>query len=179
MGLIDTDYFRRMPLGAKAIEQLPLEVLSEYIETASEAIEDYLDMKVKAHTVTERIVGNREYTLILDSYPITGLVSVSYDGYSGDVGTHSNTDFLIHQQAGIIEWIDKMQVFRGDRVYTVVYTAGYSEVPRPIQFATALQTVQLLRPMFGGPQANTPEGVPFADEQIVSLLERYRRKRLS
>jgi hypothetical protein len=33
--------------------------------------------------------------------------------------------------------------------------------------------------MYGGTQSDSPVGTPFADEQIVSLLERYRRKRLS
>jgi hypothetical protein len=61
----------------------------------------------------------------------------------------------------------------------VSYTAGYETVPNPIKRAVALQTVQLLRPMYGGPQLDTPEIVPFADEMIVNLLERYRRKRLS
>lgn len=179
MALIDTDYFRRLPLGQKAIDQLPLEDLQEYINTASDYVEDYLDHKILEHTVIQRIPGKREYTLILDEYPIVSLDDVSYDGYAGDVGTHATTDFLVHTDAGIIEWIDKNYVFRGDRVYIVEYTAGYAEVPTPIKFATALQTVQLLRPMYGGITSQEAQGVPFADEQIVSLLERYRRKRLS
>lgn len=179
MALITTDYFRSLPLGQKAIDQLPLEDLQEFINTASDYVEDYLDRKIQIHTVIERKLGNREYVFILDDTPIQSLVSVSYDGYSGDVGIHSPADFLIHKEAGMIEWIDKSYVFRGDRVYTIEYTAGYPTVPNPVKFATALQTVQLLRPMYGGTQAESPTGTPFADEQIVSLLERYRRKRLS
>ena len=52
-------------------------------------------------------------------------------------------------------------------------------MPGPIQRATALQTVQLLRPAYGGPTDTGGEIVPFADELIVSLLEKYRRKRIS
>lgn len=178
MALIDIDYFRQMPLGQKALDQLPAEVIQEYIQTASDYVEDYLDHKIQLHTVTERIVGKREFTLILDEYPIVALLDVSYDGYSGDVGTHATSDFLIHSEAGVIEWINKNYNFRGDRIYTVQYTAGYATVPTPIKLATALQTVQLTRPMYGG-VSEEPTGVPFADETIVSLLERYRRKRLS
>jgi hypothetical protein len=179
MALIDTDYFRSLPLGQKAVEQLPIENLAEFIQTASDYIEDYLDQKIQLHTTIERKLGNREYVMILDDYPIQSLVNVGFDGYTGDVGTHATSDFLIHSASGMIEWIDKMYVFRGDRVYTIEYTAGYDEVPSPIKMATALQTVQLLRPMYGGTQSDSPVGTPFADEQIVSLLERYRRKRLS
>lgn len=179
MALIDIDYFRSLPLGSKALDQMPAEDLTEYIQTASDYVEDYLDHKVQIHSVTQRILGKREYVLILDEFPIVSLTSVTYDGYAGDVGTHAISDFLIHKEAGMIEWIDKNYVFRGDRVYTVSYTAGYPEVPRPIKMAVAYQTVQLLRPMYGGAQAEVAEGVPFADEMIVSLLEKYRRKRLS
>jgi hypothetical protein len=180
MALIDTDYFRRLPLGSKALDQMPLEDLQEYLDTASDYVEDYLDHKVAIHTVTERLVGKREYTMILDEYPIVSLTSVTYDGYPGDsVGTHSTSDFLIHKEAGVLEWSDKTQNWRGDRIYTITYTAGYATIPNPIKMAVAYQAVQLLRPMYGGAQAEVAEGVPFADEMIVSLLEKYRRKRLS
>jgi hypothetical protein len=179
MALIDTDYFRKLPLGSKALDQIPVEDLQEYLQTASDYIEDYLDHKIEIHSVTQRILGNREYVLILDDYPIVSLTGVTYDGYAGDVGTHAIGDFLIHKEAGLIEWIDKNYVFRGDRVYTVSYTAGYATIPTPIKMAVAYQAVQLLRPMYGGAQAEVSEGVPFADEMIASLTERYRRKRLS
>ena len=34
MALIDTDYFRSLPLGQKAVEQLLIENLAEFIQTA-------------------------------------------------------------------------------------------------------------------------------------------------
>jgi hypothetical protein len=179
MALIDIDYFRRQPLGAKAISNLSSEVLEETIQEASDYVEDYLDRKILEATYIERIVGQRDWVLMLDNYPITELTDVSYDGLAGDVGTHSTGDFLIHSDAGFIEWINKMYNFRGDRVYTVTYKAGYTEVPSPIRRAVALQTVQLLRPMYGGQTDSAQEIVPFADELITSLLEKYRRKRIS
>lgn len=178
MALIDIDYFRRQPLGAKAIQGLSAEVLMETIQEASDYVEDYLDRKILETTYVERILGKREYVLILDQFPITGLIDVSYDGLDSS-GTHATSDFLIHADAGMIEWINKMYNFRGDRVYTVTYTAGYPTVPAPIKRAVALQTVQLLRPMYGGQSEALQEVVPFADELIANLLERYRRKRLS
>lgn len=178
--LIDIDYFKRQPYGGKGLDaSMSSEALQEAIEDASAYIEDYLDIKVLSTSYTERIPGNRRYTLILDNYPITALTGVSYESWSGEVGTHATSDFLIHSQSGIIERVSKLDVFRGDRLYIVQYTAGYAEVPAPIKRATALQTVQLLRPAYGGPTDTSGEIVPFADELIISLLERYRRKRLS
>lgn len=181
MGLIDIDYFRQQPLGNKAISGMQSDVLQEAIDEASQYVEDYLDIKVLETRYIERIVGTGRFTLILDSYPITDLVGVSYDGYYQDTpGTHSTGDFLVHSEAGMIEWINKMYNFRTDRIYTVEYDAGYATVPGPIKRATALQTVQILRPMYGGAtQGGDVDVVPFADEMIVNLLERYRRKRIS
>lgn len=177
MALIDVDYLRRQPLGLKLVDSLNTDILEETIQEASDYIEDYLDRKVLSRSYVERVLGNRGYVIILDNYPITALTSISYDGMAGDVGTHAPSDFLVHSQEGMIEWINKMYNFRGDRVYTITYTAGYATVPGPIKRATALQTVQLLRPAFGGP--TTDEVFPYADELITGLLEKYRRKRLS
>ena len=181
MGLIDIDYFRQQPLGNKAIMNMQSDILQEAIDEASEYLEDYMDRKILSQSYTERIMGNGRYTLILDNMPITALTNVGYDGYYGDTpGTHSTGDFLIHAEAGIIEWINKMYTFRRDRIYTVQYTAGYAEVPGPVKRAVALQTVQILRPMYGGAtQGGDVDVVPFADEMIVNLVEKYRRKRLS
>lgn len=178
--LIDIDYFKRQPYGGKGLDaNLPAEVLQETIEDASQYVEDYLDMRITETAYTERIVGNGRYTLILDNFPITSVTGVSYEDVVGNVGTYSPTQFLIHAEAGIIERIDKLDVFREDRIYIISYTAGYTEVPGPIKRAVALQTVQFLRPAYGGVNDSSGEIVPFADELIVSLLERYRRKRLS
>lgn len=177
--LIDTDYFNRSPLGLKGTD-IPAETLEEYIDEASQYVRDYLDRIITIAPFTERIVGSGRYSLILDEYPITALTDVSYAGYESDQGTHSTGDFLIHAEAGIIEWVNKRYNFRTDRIYVVQYTAGYAEVPGPIKRATALQTVQLLRPMYGGASPNPDaEVVPFSEELIISLLEKYRRKRLS
>lgn len=180
MALIDTDYFRAQPYGGKGLDSaLSDETLAEAIQDASDYVEDYLDRKILSATYTERKVGNRRYTLILDQTPITTLTNVGWVDSVGAPGTHSTSDFLVHAEAGIIEKINKLDWFRPDRVYIITYTAGYATVPGPIKRAVALQTVQLLRPAYGGPTDSTGEIVPFADDLIVSLLERYRRKRLS
>lgn len=177
--LIDVDYFRAQPYGGKALDQMPTEDLQNAINDASTYVEDYLDRKILSASYTERIIGNRRYTLILDNMPVTALSSVSYEEVGGSPGTHATSDFLIHAEAGVIERVSKLDVFRENRIYIVQYTAGYATVPGPIKRAVALQTVQLLRPAFGGVNDSAGEIVPFADELIVSLLEKYRRKRLS
>lgn len=175
--LIDIDYLRRQPLGIKGFDNIPAEVVEEFISEASEYVEDYCDRNFTSTVYVERIVGSGRYTLILDQYPVLSVSDVSYEGYS-EQGTHSTLDFLIHSESGIIEWKDKRYNFRSDRIYKVTYNAGYTEVPGPVKRATALQVVQLMRPMYGG-AASEVEVVPFADELIISLLEKYRRKRLS
>lgn len=181
--LIDVDYFRKQPLGSKALANISTEVVEEFIEEASAYVEDYLDRKIPVTSYVERIVGPGVYTLILGQMPIVALSSVSWDGYVlGDVGTHSPTDFLIHSGAGMIEWINKMYVWRTDRVYTIQYTAGYAVIPPPIRRATMLQTIQLMRPVYGGvvlPIADLNEVLPFAEETIVNLLDKYKRNRIS
>ena len=179
MALIDIDYFRMQPYGGKGLDNAPAEVITDAIQDASDYVEDYLERKILSTSYVERIVGNRRYTLILDKYPILTLTSVSYVDTVGAPGTYDVSAFLVHKEAGIIELIDKTDWFRPERVYIVTYTAGYATVPGPIKRAVALQTVQLLRPAYGGPTDSSGEIVPFADELIVSLLEKYRRKRLS
>ena len=178
MALIDIDYFNSQPLGLKGAS-IPQETVQDFINEASDYVEDYLDRKIEVANYSERLVGNDRYTLILENMPIISLASVTYDGYPGDMGTHSVGEFLIHGGAGIIEWINKMYNFRGDRIYTVGYTAGYTTVPNPVKRAVALQTAQLMRPMYAGVTQSQGEIVPFADDMIVNLLERYRRKRIS
>lgn len=176
--LIDIDYYRRSPYGIKGGDNMPAETIEEVIAEASDYVRDYLDRDISITTYTERIVGKARFKMLLDNMPIVSLTDVSYTGIASDMGTHSLAGFLIYADAGIIEWIDKRFNFRSDRLYTVQYTAGYATVPGPIKRATALQTMQLMKPAYGGagPEVDV---VPFADELIVSLLEKYRRKRLS
>lgn len=176
MALIDIDYFRRQPYG-KAMDNLSSEVLEEAIDEASQYVEDYLDRSISQKTYVERIIGRREYTLILDNYPIVSLTSVTFQRANGEVGTFDNSAFLLHSEAGILEMIDKSDWFRADTMYVVTYVAGFSEVPGPVKRATALQTVQFLRPMYGDAMVELPELVN--EELIVSLLEKYRRKRIA
>ncbi len=174
--LIDIDYFRRQPYG-KALDNIPSEVLDEAINDASQYIEDYLDRDIALATHTERVIGRRDWTIILNHYPITGLVSVSFERAYGDVGTFDNSAFLIHAEAGIIEMIDKHDWFREDTMYIITYTAGYATIPGPLKRATVLQAVQLLRPMYGDAMETLPELV--SEDLIVNLLEKYRRKRIA
>jgi hypothetical protein len=152
-------------------------VIEETIDEASQYVEDYLDRSITEKAYTERIVGRRSYTVILDNYPITGLVSVSYERINGEVGTFDTSRFLIHAESGIIEMIDKSDWFREDSLYSIAYTAGYTVVPGPVKRATALQTIQLLRPMYGDAMIELPELV--SEELITNLLEKYRRKRIA
>ncbi len=176
MALIDIDYFRRQPYG-KALDNLSAEVTEEAISDASDYVEDYLDRSISLRTYTERIIGRRDWTILLNQYPITSLVSVSFERANGEVGTFDTSAFLVHAESGIIEMINKADYFRGDTMYVITYTAGYAEIPGPIKRAVALQTIQLLRPMYSDAMAELPELV--SEDLIVNLLEKYRRKRIA
>lgn len=176
VALIDIDYFRRQPYG-KSLDTLPSEVIEETIGEASEYVEDYLDRSIASRAYTERIIGRRDWTILLDNYPILSLGSVAFERANGEVGTFDNSAFLIHAEAGIIEMIDKSDWFRGDTLYAVTYTAGYTTIPGPIKRATALQTIQLLRPMYADAMMDLPELV--SEDLITNLLEKYRRKRIA
>jgi hypothetical protein len=169
-----------LPVTDKQWEKIRYDQLDAVTAYATEHIEDYLDRHILAAEYTERIVGTGRYTLLLDQYPIISLTTVTANDMSETVETYSTTDFLIHSGAGIIEFVDKTRyAFYKSRVWVVKYRAGYSSVPGPIKHATALQAVSMLQPLFRG-------GVDFAEidliseinEQIVDMLERYKRKRI-
>ena len=150
------------------------------IEYASEHIEDYLDRKVASAYYLERIPGGNSNSLILSQYPIISLFDVTSTDYIESATIYDLSYFLIHREAGILEWVDKSRYyFYKSMNYTVDYQAGYETIPGPIKHATALQTVQMLQPIFRGSTNFAPaELIEGMNDTIVDLLEKYKRKRI-
>jgi hypothetical protein len=78
----------------------------------------------------------------------------------------------------MIEWINKTRYFRRDRIYSITYNAGYTEIPTPIKHATALQVIELMQPAYAG-LGEGGDMIPETSAQIVEMLESYRRHRVS
>lgn len=182
MGLITIEYFKSLALPIKIPQynQITDETLQTTIDEASEFVEDYTDRKFAQAQYTERIVGSDRYTVMLEQFPIVSLDSISARDIYDNTETFSTSSFLIHADAGILEWLNKsVNFFLSNRVYVITYTAGYSTIPGPVKRATALQTLELLMPVFRQSSTMQPvDFVPETSEQIVELLEKYRRKRI-
>lgn len=181
MGLIDVEYFKKLPLGMNEKAMPPLEALTEFIETASEQVEAFCDRKFLSSARTESVWGSGKNELLLDEWPVTAVATVTWVDTSGVTGT-VDVSKIRFSSAGVLEFINVVDgPWQKDRRYTVSYTAGYTvgNMPRPIKHAVALWASDLMRPAFGGPsRERPPELVPLTTEQIGELLENYRRRRI-
>ncbi len=147
------------------------------IEYASEHVEDYLDRKIASAYYLERLPGSNDNRLVLSQYPIISLFDITSTHYVETATLYDPTYFLVRREAGILEWNDKSRYsFYRTMNYTVDYQAGYATIPGPIKHATALQTVQMLQPIFRGSTNFAPaELIAGMNDTIVDLLEKYKR----
>lgn len=180
MALITREYFEKLPLGLTKQMQPYMEVIDTFIETASEQVEAFCERKFERQVHTEVVRGSGHQVQMLEQYPLVSVQSIAYeDGYGGNWSV--DPSYVRIHPAGYIEWKSPVTngPWRRDRIYTVVYTAGFDPIPGPIQHATALWVTDLLRPNFAGPSPERPaELVPFTDETIGLLLDNFRRKRI-
>lgn len=169
-----------LPVTDKQWEKVTDTQIDIVIGYATQNIEDYLDRHVLSAYYTERLPGLGRSSLMVEETPVTALSSVSERDVYENATSLTVSDMLIDSGAGIISWKDRAnkQFYRG-YYYVVTYQAGYATVPGPVKHATALQTIEMLQPLFRGGtnfvQVDLIEGL---DTQIVDQLERYRRKRI-
>lgn len=180
--IIDVEYLKKLPLPIKDAQwdKIDEDFLEEIVGAAGDFLEDYLDTKVAATSYSERIVGPNSSVLILNYFPIISLEAVTeIDEIEGTIA-HDLSGFVIHNDAGMIEWKDKVHnFFTKARVYRVEYTAGYDTIPPVLKLATAYQAYEMLQPMLRGSRDMQPvDFVPGTSEKFVELTERYRRKRI-
>lgn len=180
MALITKEYFDMLPLGLNK-QALPyLESLDTFIQTASEQVEAYCERKFELQEHTDVFWGTGRQKAMLEQYPVQSVSSVTYsDDYGGEYTV--DTNYIRVSPSGVIEF--KFPItqgpFRRDRIYTVTYMAGFNPVPGPIKHATALWVTELMRPNYAGPTPERPaELVPLTTEQIIELLDNYRRRRI-
>ena len=170
-----------LPVSAKQWQLVGDDQLATTIEAASDHLEDYLDREILTANYTDRRRGTGTEKILLPVYPITALSSAyMYDGL-GNQTEWDTSEFYINSDAGILEFIKRDRYsFTKHYTWEFSYTAGYATVPTPVKHAAAFQTVKMLQPIFrGGSQFTETELITDLDDQIIELLEVYKRRRIA
>jgi len=183
MSIIDSVYIKSIPIPIKDSQwdAIGEEQIQVAIDEAEQYIEDYLDRHIASAYYTEKVAGRGRPFLVMEEYPVTYVSSIeSYDqAYTSE--SYDTDDFIIDANAGMIEWKDKTRNnFELGKTYIVNYQAGFYPVPLPIKKALALQTIEMLQPIFRKTNSamSMVDLVPNSTEMIVEFLEKYRRKRI-
>jgi hypothetical protein len=180
LSLITLTQFKTFPLGLKdaILDKITDPVIQEFLDTASTQVENHCSRQLASAEVVQDIPGNGENMLLLREYPVTAIASIAWEDDLGITGTDDVTDLRVSERSGILQWRNKRSgPFLRGRLYTITYTAGYDPIPGPIRQATALWATELLQPIYN--QFSTGKAttlVELSSEQIVELLEDYRRK---
>lgn len=176
---ITADEFKARPLGI-SMRQYTDEMLTDYIEVATAAVEDLCERVFEEAEYTERLRGDGTTTMRLANYPIAAIDSITATAIGEETVETIDTDDLIrtdlNDAAGILELASS--AWSPGTIYEVTYTAGYDTVPGPVRHATAVWVSELLKPDYAGPTMEVPEIVPFSTQQIVELLTPYKRRRI-
>ena len=180
--LITYEELRNYPLPVKGSQwdSIGQSMVETTIEYASQNIMDYVDLGIASAYYTERIPGSGTATLMLDQYPLLEVVSVTQLNRLNAAQGWTLDYFVVDTGGGMITWADRTRyAFYKDYDYSVYYRAGWLTIPGPIKHAVALQTIQMLQPMFRGGQNFTEiKLIDGVNEEIVDLLEKYKRKRI-
>jgi|WetSurSiteA1Bulk_404760.scaffolds.fasta_scaffold183334_1 hypothetical protein len=179
-GYITPSELKAYPLPVTAAQwgKVGDDQLAIVIGYASEHLNDWMDRRLAVGNYVDRLDGKYKYRMILNNYPV---IAVNYvTAYDANNSTpYDMEDFWIEHEAGIIEWIDRNRYTFDSRKWMVDYTAGYAQIPGPVKHAAALQTVKMLQPLFrGGTNFTETELIADLDDQIVELLDAYKRRRI-
>jgi len=180
VSLIDADYFNAQTktLGLKTSFTPEADVLSVLIDEASEWVAAYCRRQFGSQSITESHYGSDRRRLILNEYPVSGVTAITAVDARGedttDVPATSDVRIL---PGGLLEMKDSDDEWYSDYYYTVTYTLP-DPVPGPVKRAVALKVVDLLDPMYFPGRSKSMELVTSVQEQIVTLLEDYRRERI-
>lgn len=180
MSLIDTDYFNAQTktLGLKTSFTPEADILTVLIEEASEWVEGYCRRQFGAQSIVESKWGSGRRRLILNEFPVATVTTITAVDSRGeattDVPTTSEVRIL---PGGMLEMVDVADVWFDAYLYTITYTLP-DPVPGPVKRATALKVVDLLDPMYMPGKQKSAELITSVQEQIVTLLEDFRRERI-
>jgi hypothetical protein len=174
---------RASAIGLK-LRQISDELLDEYIQTATEEVEDYTERIFASAYYDETWRGDDSTTYLVQNYPVLDIVSLSEKTVeTTPVVTTLDPTLLVRNDindlAGRIELspLDTVTAFVSTNLYTVRYRAGFDILPSRVKHATMLYVAELMQPDFADPANGRVDLVPMSSEQIVELLGKLRRKR--
>jgi hypothetical protein len=178
--LLTADEFRALPLGLsdRVIEKLDEnDSLQFYIDAASEEVEGLCKRYFEARTIDERLEGHDDPKMVLSHYPVVSFTSAYLEHSDGTETAYANSLFDVTSESGIMSYKNRATYsFERGQVYRFVYQTGYTTIPRAVQMATALWTLDLLPPVLG--VRRTPDEVESAQSNIIDLLQKFRRDRI-
>jgi hypothetical protein len=169
-----------LPVTAAQWSKVGDDQLAIVIGFASDHLEDYMDRRIATGNYVTKLWGSGGWLQLLPVYPVVAVNYVtSYDAYHNPT-SYSIDDFWVDNEAGILEWYNKNRYkFTRSSRWLFDYEAGFATTPGPVKHAAALQTVKMLQPLFrGGTNFTEIELITELDEQIVELLDPYKRRRI-
>jgi hypothetical protein len=169
-----------LPVTAQQWSKVGDDQLAIVIGYATDHLESYMDRKLAVGNYVDKVRGKGSSRLLLPQYPVIAVNYVTaYDMYN-NYSTFDISNFWVEHEAGIIEWLNSYTYKFDSRYWMVDYNAGYPTIPGPAKHAVALQTVKMLQPLFrGGQNFVEVELINELDEQIVELLDPYKRTRFA
>lgn len=180
MSLIDTDYFNAQTktLGLKTSFTPEADILAVLLDEASEWVEGYCRRRFGAQTLTESHWGSGRRRLILNEFPVDSITSITAVDSRGSAATAPETTDVRIVPGGLLELKDVINIWFSDRLYTIEYTLP-DPVPGPVKRAVALKVVDLLDPMYFPGKSKSVELITSVQEQIITLLDDFRRERIA
>jgi hypothetical protein len=171
-----------LPVTSSQWQKVGDDQIETVIAYASDHLEDYMDRAIDVTAYTDRIHRGSGFELqMLSVFPVVSLSSAYAIDGSNNRTLIDNAELLVDGESGMVEYLNRNRYkFSKYQKYEFNYTAGFSTVPGPLKHATALQTVKMLQPLFrGGSNFSEVELITELDEQIVELLDYYKRRRIS
>jgi hypothetical protein len=183
MAYITVAELKQLPVGVK-FAALPEETLEEFIEIASENVENHTERKFTSAYYTDEFYGDGTAVFVVEQYPVIRVVSMKQI----DPVTSAETIMLTTSVsstssdlgAGILRLSSTATVptFSSSYKYQIYYQAGYTTVPYGIKHATRLWAAELMQPDYAGVQNGVSDVIPLTSEQIIELLDPYKRRRI-
>lgn len=182
MALITNDYFNQQSntLGLKSSFTPPSEVLTVLIDEASEWVQAYCRRRFGAQSITDNVWGKGKRRLLLREYPVATVTAITAVDNAGAACSGDDLPLIADVRildGGMLELIDVSMQWRPDWFFTITYTIP-DPVPGPVKRATALKVVELMEPQYFPGKTKSVEIITNVQEQMVLLLEDYRRERL-
>lgn len=171
--------FRALPLGVRVT--MEDEQLDNYLQGATEKVEDYCNRIFSSAYYTEVFRGDARSNYLTNNYPLISVLTLT-ERQSGqtdktvDVSTLVST--TINSEVGRVELGSSgVTFFDPAKIYTLEYYAGYDPVPWRVKQATGLWTAELMGPDYWAGTAHGIDLMPLSSEQIIELLENLRNRK--